>query len=1005
MDRARPPRRRRAHRSFEVFRRFGNNPSETTDHLGQSRPTQLELSRDDDRSARRDIGEPRSVVIDGVAEDGQSCDDDYDPVDDEYHDEHHDDDGCSRDWPDVACGNSRVSERSRDDVSVHVAERSRCGAGALGRRERARRTSALPGRDDLSARRSRHLAFRDGARRTVLDHGVSRFGHADFRLVFDRGRRAELGFAVSERTATLRSGLGALVKAAVLVGGVPLALWRLWFVAALPLHLAAWAALRAPSTWAHLAVLLVAAVWAVASLRLVREISGALRRREPLDATSWSTRWAVAIAALIVLSSASSIVHSSRPSSPSPTKSAPAPMSATEQRPVKTPSASRSATVEHGECLADTAARVLGCADDWPALFRANYAEIQRDGARMLDPIHVRAGWALRVPNELEARPAASGATTSSTGRLAELALIGTGAIALCAIARRLRVLRRAGSALRRDGERRRQDAPAAHEDALLAPFADAPLVDWIDAANRLLWRAAQDGSAELDEIRLVRAGPEGIEFLLAAELPEAQWPFVARHGGKWWQLDPSLDLDELAGLADGCGRFAPALIPVGDDVLASYLVPVTRGRRLAISGEGALVDRALRSIVSALRSMPWADELAVELVGIDPPPAEEQCYQLASSSAADLVELASDAARSGSRLDSTWRREPLVVVARGALSPSDERTLDAASEVAGIISAGTRGTEVLELGVDGAVLYPYGISLSAVTPNDSQLALVEALFADARRPPEIVAIRPGPSTGVERLEAIPPRGAVEVRILRPVPDIIGLDSDPFARDAARVVELLAYLTLHGGRASIDAIAEALFPRSPAPSRSTRAENVAAAARTALGSKSASPLLVRRGRELAVDPVVTSDWRRVERALAAARLASPDAAERLATSALGLVDGPPFSGVVAGYAWARAESLDEVIAAELVDAAHRLATLSLASDDIARAKWAIGRGQVVNCESEILARDLMTALDAEGDRRGMRTAYSELERALERIGGNEPSIETRALFEALDSER
>ncbi|HLX77992.1 MAG TPA: bacterial transcriptional activator domain-containing protein, partial [Acidimicrobiales bacterium] len=570
----------------------------------------------------------------------------------------------------------------------------------------------------------------------------------------------------------------------------------------------------------------------------------------------------------------------------------------------------------------------------------------------------------------------------------------------------RLRTLRRLNSVTRRDGERHPgNEARVARAASAIVPFAESPLVDWIDAANRLMWRAVQDGRGSIPEIRLVRAGPEGVELLLATPLRDAPWPFTTRHDGRWWKLDPVLELTELFDLAEGCGRFLPALVPVGDDELASYLVPVGKGRRLSVCGDAQCVDAAISSIVIALRCLPWAEELGVELVGIDPPPPEEQCYQLSSSGQRALVDLARDRAHVESRLDSFWRRDPLVVVARGALASTDEPILERAGSVAGVISADDRGTEVLEVSIENAVLHPYGITLKAFAPSAGQLALVEALFRDARRPPEVVALRPGPERGLERLDELPAKGRVEVRLLRALPDVTGLERDLFSRDASRVVELLAYLCLHGMTAAIDAIAEALFPRSPAPARIARAENAAAAARSALQGVTAHQLLVRRGQNLFLDPSVTCDWLRAERALRAARFAAPERAERLASAAFELLGGSPFAGIVAGYSWLRAESLDESIAAELVDAAHRLAVLFLASGDVARARSAIEKGRLVEPDSEILARDLMAACDAEADRSGVRSTFSELEKALERIGANEPSLETRALFEALDNDR
>ena len=140
---------------------------------------------------------------------------------------------------------------------------------------------------------------------------------------------------------------------------------------------------------------------------------------------------------------------------------------------------------------------------------------------------------------------------------------------------------------------------------------------------------------------------------------------------------------------------------------------------------------------------------------------------------------------------------------------------------------------------------------------------------------------------------------------------------------------------------------------------------------------------------------------RAQRAIAAAARTDPPRAIELLRSALELATGPPCASVLAGFGWLRSEAIADQIEATLVDGAHRLCTLALAANDSALARWAIEVGARCVPESEILARDLMAVCDAEGDRGGVRSAFSELEAALERLGHNEPSAETRALLDAL----
>ena len=496
---------------------------------------------------------------------------------------------------------------------------------------------------------------------------------------------------MSAPRAAFRTGLAALAKAAVLVVGVPLALGRLWLLAPQPANPVSLAAARSVSTWAHLAVLVAGILWALAALNLARQVRGALRHHEALDTGSWSARWAGAIAGLILLATAgtSLAVPGASHVRPAPVATASA-RQRTPGRPARLEQPRRqvrtTVTVERDECLADVAFRATGCVDDWPLLARLNLGRRQVDGARMLDPARLHAGWRLDLPSRVAASgpdgaapPAGwSPATPTPDRRLSELALVGLGVITTCALARRVRNLRRASSSGRRSGERATTSSrPVGEARVALEPFADAPLIDWIDLANRLLWRIVRDQDAAPPEVRLVRAGPDGIEFLLSTPRPETPWPFLSRRGGRWWVLDPGVEPADFAPFPTDEGRFLPSLVPLGDDEHASYLLVVGRGRRLGVDGHDALVDRTLEAIVTSLRTVPWAEQLAVELVGIDPPPADEQCYQLSSSTPAALADLATEGAPAAEpRLADRWQREPFIVVGREANDPECERVL-----------------------------------------------------------------------------------------------------------------------------------------------------------------------------------------------------------------------------------------------------------------------------------------------------------------------------------------
>ncbi len=672
------------------------------------------------------------------------------------------------------------------------------------------------------------------------------------------------------RRSTITEGITALAKSLILLAGVPIALARLWLASPLPAHLFGTSGASSLAAWSHAAILFVGLVWGFASVSLLREIAGALRNGET-PGSSWSTHWAIAIAALVVAATASpAFLPGSRVLNARAVTASPA-------RPDSRMPRDHARAVA-GECLPEFAERVSGCADDWPEIATLNFGALQPDGARMLDPARLRGGWRLRVPSHAHRRNGLSTPASDGGARLSELALIGLGVVTVCAIARRVRVLRRRGSATRRGGEHPMPPPPRiASIGTAIEPYAAAPILDWIDVANRLLSRSAKNGDGAFD-VRLVRAGPEGVEFLLGQPRIDAAWPFRSEHGGRWWRLDTMVDLETLTESAKGLPRRYPALVPVGDDECSSYLVPLQPGRRLGITGTPELVDAALRAIVTGLRVVPWAEQCAVELIGLDAPSAAEQCYQLQSGRREALTALADTAApRTDAPRTDVSPREPVIVIARDTLRDADERVLERASKLAGVIIAGRDGSEVVHVDEHGATLHPFAVALSGIIPSNDQIALVESLLNAASRSPEIVPI-PDRRILEDDPGSIPDIGVAECRVLRAHPDVLGFAQIPYRGDAERVVECLAYIALHGGRVNLDAIASALFARSAEALRRDRTENTLSALRASLGEASSGrPLLLRQAEEVRITDEVSCDWLRAQRAIAAAARTDPPA--------------------------------------------------------------------------------------------------------------------------------
>lgn len=735
-------------------------------------------------------------------------------------------------------------------------------------------------------------------------------------------------------SARRRAGFAALGKSALLLFGVPAALWRLVAVEGTG-H-------PAPAAWALRVVLgAIAVLWCAAAGALLGDLVRALRG-QPTGDGRWSRRWAAALAGLLVAASAGTM-------SMRATAGAPAGGGAPSARPAATASA-------------------------------------RPPGGHAATRIPVR-------------------------GASAEIvALVGLGLLGAGALARRLHVLRRIAECLRQPGEAPPPPDPdSAWEEALLAPLADDPVLARIDDANRLLWRSLRVASAEVRAaaatIIVVRAGTDGIELLLGTACATAPEGFLAADHGRRWCLAAELTADELAALAAGCGRYLPALVPLGDDGSATYLLPLGPGRRLGLVGDEPACRAALAALLVALRTLPWADEVGVELVGIAPPPLAERSYQLSPSSYAELDELARAAGAPPARLSATYLRSTVVVTGETP-GTAQEATLGRVGAQAGIVTPSAIGSERLVIDAHGALLEPHGLEFAPALPTPAQLALIERLLSSAARPagaPPAEAAPVRASTGARPAAAEP--AAIEVRLLAGTPALAGSVQLP-ERDAARVVELCAYLALHGHEASLEEIRTTVFRRPGGVGSPGRVATVCSAARRCLGRDAdGHPYLpAAAGGRVRLAPAIGCDLVRFGELTAAARAASGSEAACLLERALRLVAAAPGAGPLGPrWGWFVAEGRDRALAAAVVDAAHHAAQLARAAGDTARARWAIAVGRRAEPASEQLARDLIAVCGDEGDEHGVEAAYSALESELERLAGTEPAAATSALHAALSA--
>jgi DNA-binding SARP family transcriptional activator len=639
------------------------------------------------------------------------------------------------------------------------------------------------------------------------------------------------------------------------------------------------------------------------------------------------------------------------------------------------------------------------------SIAQANLGTPQSGGGRFVDPNLVLPGWCVSIPHTVTSPsnvPVTGGSSTS--GRIAELATLGLGVLGTGAVAQRLRSMRRLSESGRIIGSRPGALEPSiAYASAAIDPFGNSLLVDWIEAALRIAGRWHETDGSVAPDVRLVRAGPSGVEMLLASPAPVCPDPMTTVDGGRWWVLEAQ-SLGNPATLAPASGRLVPWLIPVGGDGDAVVLVAVGPGRHLAVDGDPTARAAALRGIVAALRALPWASELDTELVGIDPPPPTERCYHLFGSTLATLRALvARTPAPERLRVHPTWRREPLVVLSGTAAASPDDALTASLLEVSGVISDRGSGTETLVIDPRGpARLLPYGVELTVPQPSEQQSALLDVLFASAA---ESIPLSPP----VERPEAWTPTeatsswpGLVDVALFGVRPAVRGLAHPPAERDLDRLVELLAFLALHARRCTVGALGRTLYSRESPATVEQRVRNLCALARSVLPRPDGVPLLTVSGEEVTLDSSVTLDWERISSAIARARSIDPAAAIAALCAAFDEVDGAVILDDVSTYGWFRSEGFSSSIRGDLLDGAHHLATLAFAADDLDLAGRAVAWGLGIDPISEILVRDAMVLNDRAGEPDLAIETYRGLERALEILADAEPSSETRALFDALN---
>ncbi len=740
---------------------------------------------------------------------------------------------------------------------------------------------------------------------------------------------------------------------------------------------------------------------------------------------AWTAALAGPVVGLLLSLSSPALPHAGAGAAPAPASGIAAPAAAPRGPATPTAAAATPRYVTRpGDTITTLAEQAYGSPLDWPRITAANPSRTGA-GTRMSDPSLLHAGTTIELPGAARSpqgstrnragsgaasRPGNRPAGQSASGslRAVELyaALSGLGLLGCAILARRLRRLRRLQQMRGQPGGSppRLSDADAAIE-AELRPLELAELPDFIDGANRLLCAGLlADPGIEAPRVSLVRAGPRGIELLLDEALSEAPPGFVLESEGRCLRLDPSLDLDELRAGAGEAQPYLAVLIPVAEDDDGSYLVACGPGESVAFRGTDDEMERALGAVWAHAKAAPWG-EVELYRVGEASFVGSEEMLELSVDVVAGLAE--------ASRRDPLWRAglpesQPVVIVA------DPETAGEVRARAPGIVAViGTM------LDADRVVVYegptlsiePLGITLPAVLPTRSELAAVLRLSAAASQaplPPVTAADEVLPDPASE----LPAAGPVELRLLRPVPDLVGDVADNVAPE---VVQVTAYLALHSYRATTEQLRDVLGNYQRDVSRAAKTvHNAVSKVRAALGPER-FPHAV-GGRPYGLDCSVSCDWLRFIEIAAIGRslerAGRPREAIEALRQALELIsdDGPPCSdrSVIGRYSFLDAEQFLVELETAVVHAAHQMALLAIthrpSPSSLADAAWAIRKGRVVAPESEPLCEAALRLAAASDDEDGIESEFYKAVDAVDELGlGEEVDPRIESLYNGLST--
>jgi hypothetical protein len=581
----------------------------------------------------------------------------------------------------------------------------------------------------------------------------------------------------------------------------------------------------------------------------------------------------------------------------------------------------------------------------WDEIWLHNAGRLMADGRYFVNPRKVHSRWQIVIPAApqhfaarhrlglqrrmtTERQPSSNVPTlpTQFGRELPQLLALGASTLTVGLLARRYRI--------RMYRNRRHRSDAAGHDDqrvnsegaldclTLLAPFTNAPLIDWLLAADFMMGEHYRDRTRP--QVLAANLTDEGLRLFVR---PHKVTPpaFVILISEGVWHI-PGRVLSESSDLRLKHRQpFSFAYIPIADDESGFWAIPLMSGQTVSLVGK---------------HSIRLLDEAEVCLLAQD----------------------------------------GIVIDRRAGVSGHEiivrQRTgTDHSSDILGRVTAngGAWGNELTVVADEFATsIHPLGVVLQPLRPiHDSLRELVEgetprpSIFQHSRQTGGRSTIPHGEPVVAEphtlspaQLPKTPARGAVMVRILTSVPRIDGLAMPLEQKRSRRAVEVVAYLAQHFphpitgdrlrtrvlGSEDSDAAAKTLF-------------NVMSCARRALGNDAnGEPLLptgsrdglYRLSRVVRLDAGVATDL------ISQGLRSSGTEGFELLRQGLELIETEPLSSQLAGYTWWHTEGHERKFAAAVLAGAEGLASLSLDSGRLDVARWSVDQARLVDPWAEQL---------------------------------------------------